>query len=96
MPSGGLENKLHVCSYFLLQDAFFYSLVYDPQQKTLLADKGEIRVGSKYQADVNGLPPLLKEGESDGRTLKELEELVWSPDHGHTDRTIDQFMVIAR
>ena len=43
------------------QDAFFYSLVYDPQQKTLLADKGEIRVGNKYQADITD---LLKEGTS--------------------------------
>ena len=43
------------------QDAFFYSLVYDPQQKTLLADKGEIRVGNKYQADITD---LLKEGAS--------------------------------
>lgn len=43
------------------QDAFFYSLVYDPQQKTLLADKGEIRVGNKFQADITD---LLKEGKS--------------------------------
>ncbi|MGH0118897.1 UNVERIFIED_CONTAM: hypothetical protein FKN15_055451, partial [Acipenser sinensis] len=34
------------------QDLFFYSLVYDPTQKTLLADKGEIRVGPRFQADV--------------------------------------------
>lgn len=43
----------------VFQDFFFYSLVYDPQQKTLLADKGEIRVGSRYQADITD---LLKEG----------------------------------
>ena len=46
-------------SFFCQQDAFFYSLVYDPQQKTLLADKGEIRVGSKFQAEVT---PKLGEG----------------------------------
>jgi len=40
---------------------FFYSLVYDPQQKTLLADKGEIRVGPRYQCDIQ---PLLKQGKS--------------------------------
>lgn len=45
------------CAVF--QDFFFYSLVYDPQQKTLLADKGEIRVGNRYQADITD---LLKEG----------------------------------
>lgn len=33
--------------------------MYDPQQKTLLADKGEIRVGNRYQADITD---LLKEG----------------------------------
>ena len=44
---------------YLLQNSFYYSLVYDPQQKTLLADKGEIRVGSGYQCPIT---PLLKEG----------------------------------
>lgn len=34
------------------QDFFLLLLVYDPQQKTLLADKGEIRVGNRYQADI--------------------------------------------
>jgi len=33
--------------------------VYDPSQRTLLADKGEIRVGSRYQAEITD---LLKEG----------------------------------
>ena len=42
-----------------LQDCFFYSLVFDPVQKTLLADQGEIRVGSKYQAEI---PDKLAEG----------------------------------
>lgn len=44
---------------FFFQDTFFYSLVYDPSVKTLLADKGEIRVGPKYQADI---PDMLPEG----------------------------------
>lgn len=43
-----------------LQDCFFYSLVFDPVQKTLLADQGEIRVGSKYQAEI---PDKLAESE---------------------------------
>lgn len=33
--------------------------MYDPLQRTLLADRGEIRVGSRYQAEPT---PLLKEG----------------------------------
>ncbi|KAI1229733.1 Metastasis-associated protein MTA2, partial [Lamprotornis superbus] len=40
-------------------DCFFYSLVFDPVQKTLLADQGEIRVGCKYQAEI---PERLAEG----------------------------------
>ena len=36
-------------------------------------------------------------GEVDTRKLEDLEELVWSPTASHlSDRSIDQFMVIAR
>lgn len=34
--------------------------------------------------------------ETDGRNLSELETLVWRPDHGLTDKQIDQFLVISR
>lgn len=80
-------------SYLGKDDMFFYCLVFDPTQKTLLADKGEIRVGSRYQCDV---PPMLKEEEGDGRELLELESLVWTPEHSLSDRQIDQFLVVAR
>lgn len=59
-------NKVYLVSSWNLfamcffQDCFFYSLVFDPVQKTLLADQGEIRVGSKYQAEI---PDKLAEGE---------------------------------
>lgn len=78
---------------FLFQDTFFYSLVFDPSQKTLLADRGEIRVGSRYQTDVQ---PLLKETEVDDRNLTNLESLVWTPTHSLNDRKIDQFLVVSR
>uniref|UniRef100_A0A3Q0SKP0 Metastasis associated 1 n=1 Tax=Amphilophus citrinellus TaxID=61819 RepID=A0A3Q0SKP0_AMPCI len=80
-------------SYLDREDAFFYSLVYDPQQKTLLADKGEIRVGNKYQADITD---LLKDDEDDGRDLEKLEEKVWDPNSSLTEKQIDQFLVVAR
>ncbi|XP_041122285.1 metastasis-associated protein MTA1-like isoform X3 [Polyodon spathula] len=80
-------------SYLEREDVFFYSLVYDPQQKTLLADKGEIRVGNKYQADITD---LLKEGEGDGRDQSKLEIKVWDPNGPLTDKQIDQFLVVAR
>lgn len=58
-----------------------------------MADKGEIRVGSRYQTDVT---PLLREGDSDNRNLDELESLVWTPNHTLSDRKIDQFLVVSR
>ncbi|XP_012579806.1 PREDICTED: metastasis-associated protein MTA1 [Condylura cristata] len=76
-----------------IRDFFFYSLVYDPQQKTLLADKGEIRVGSRYQADITD---LLKEGEEDGRDQTALETKVWEAHNPLVDKQIDQFLVVAR
>ncbi|MEL7441104.1 MAG: metastasis-associated protein MTA, partial [Pseudomonadota bacterium] len=80
-------------SYINCDDMFFYCLVFDPSQRTLLADKGEIRVGSRYQADTT---TMLAEGEQDTRNLEELETLVWTPEHNLTDRQIDQFLVTAR
>uniref|UniRef100_A0A3P9PD88 Metastasis associated 1 n=1 Tax=Poecilia reticulata TaxID=8081 RepID=A0A3P9PD88_POERE len=81
-------------SYLDREDAFFYSLVYDPQQKTLLADKGEIRIGNKFQADITD---LLNEGnEKDGRDLAKLEEKIWDPNSSLTEKQIDQFLVVAR
>uniref|UniRef100_A0AAR2IL34 Metastasis associated 1 family, member 2 n=1 Tax=Pygocentrus nattereri TaxID=42514 RepID=A0AAR2IL34_PYGNA len=80
-------------SYLEREDCFFYSLVFDPVQKTLLADQGEIRVGSKYQAEI---PDKLAEGESDNRVQEKLETKVWDPDNQLKDSQIDQFLVVAR
>ncbi|XP_069673255.1 metastasis-associated protein MTA3 isoform X2 [Periplaneta americana] len=88
-----LNETESLLSYLNKDDTFFYCLVFDPTHKTLLADKGEIRVGSRYQADPT---PLLKEDEPDNRNLEDLETLVWTPTHHLTDRQIDQFLVISR
>ncbi|XP_065223785.1 metastasis-associated protein MTA3 isoform X2 [Planococcus citri] len=89
-----LNETESLLTYLNTDDMFFYCLVFDPMQKTLLADKGEIRVGSKYQADIT---PLLNKDETDARSESEpLETLVWTPSHGLTDRQIDQFLVISR
>lgn len=71
-------------------------MVFDPSQKTLLADKGEIRVGGRYQVDPVQMPKELETPENDSRKLEELETLVWTPGHHLTDRQIDQFLVISR
>ncbi|OXA59815.1 metastasis-associated protein MTA3 [Folsomia candida] len=89
-----LNETESLLSYLNKDDTFFYSLVYDPQQKTLLADRGEIRVGQRYQAE--SVKPRLKEGESDERELTEMETMIWTPEHGLTDKQIDQFLVISR
>ncbi|XP_056383516.1 metastasis-associated protein MTA2 isoform X1 [Hyla sarda] len=89
-----LLNETDLLSQYLeKEDCFFYSLVFDPVQKTLLADQGEIRVGSKYQADI---PDQLAEGESDNRNQQKMEMKVWDPENPLTDRQIDQFLVVAR
>uniref|UniRef100_A0A670JQW0 Metastasis associated 1 family member 2 n=1 Tax=Podarcis muralis TaxID=64176 RepID=A0A670JQW0_PODMU len=89
-----LLNETDILSQYLdKEDCFFYSLVFDPVQKTLLADQGEIRVGCKYQAEI---PERLAEGESDNRNQQKMEMKVWDPDNPLTDRQIDQFLVVAR
>ncbi|KPP75919.1 Metastasis-associated protein MTA2-like, partial [Scleropages formosus] len=89
-----LLNETDVlASYLEKEDCFFYSLVFDPVQKTLLADQGEIRVGSKYQAEI---PDKLAEGESDSRIQEKLETKVWDPNNQLKDSQIDQFLVVAR
>lgn len=82
-----------VQSYMKREDAFFYALVYDPHQKTLVADRGEIRIGSSYQAIT---PAVLKEGEDDGRNLEDLEEMVWNPENELSDADVDKYLIIAR
>jgi len=89
-----LNETESLMSYLEKDDTFFYSLVYDPQQKTLLADRGEIRVGQRYQTEKP--KSKLRDGESDERNLEDLEALVWTPNHGLTDKQIDQFLVISR
>merc|ERR1719431_1629843 len=78
-------------SYTGREDAFFYALVFDPHQKTLLADRGNIRIGGEYQASC----PHICRGE-DTRDETELETLLWKPSSGLDDDKIDQFIIISR
>lgn len=41
--------------YLAKDDQFYYHLTYDPYQKSIVHDQGEIRVGSRYQAEVPSL-----------------------------------------
>lgn len=88
-----LLNELEsLTSYLNKEDSFFYTLVYEPNQKTLLADRGEIRVGSKYQAEVPQKKPEQPESESD----KCYETLVFTPDNTLTDMEIDQYITLVK
>jgi len=80
-----------ISSYTQRDDAFFYSLVFDPPQKTLQADRGNIRIGSEFQAIV---PPVNKE--EPVRDSGDLEDLQWSPHNELEADKIDQFVIISR
>lgn len=89
-----LNETESIVSYVHKEDTFFYTLVYDPTQKTLLADRGEIRVGSRFQAEVPS--GSLADGESDGRTLSELEDMVFNADNNLSDKEMDQYLIVAK
>ncbi|CAR99810.1 Protein CBG25853 [Caenorhabditis briggsae] len=56
-----LDDCQEAGNYIGQDDTFFHSLVYDPNAGTLLADKGAIRVGEKYQALVDDwMEPKIK------------------------------------
>lgn len=89
-----LNETEAISSYLTKEDTFFYTLVYDPTQKSLLADRGEIRVGSRFQAEVP--PGALADGEDDGRTLAVLEDMVFTPESNLSDKEIDQYLIVAK
>lgn len=98
-----LNETESLASYLDKEDTFFYTLVYEPNQKTLLADRGEIRVGSRYQADKIPIKPSttwpsnLEDGLiEDGRDLNTLETLVYHPSHSLMDQQIEQYITIAK
>jgi len=87
-----LHKAESLFSYIKAEDSFFYTLVFDSNNKTLFEDRGEIKIGSNYQAEV----PLTTSIDDDTRKFKDLEELVWSPENDLADKQIDQFLVLAR
>lgn len=94
-----LNESESFTSYLNKDDHYFYTLVYDPQQKTITADRGEIRVGQRYQAEVQPssiYTPQPGGSPDDPRDLSELETLVYTPDHNLTDDDINKFLTIAK
>lgn len=86
-----LLNELEdVHTYLEKEDTFFYTMVYDPNQKTLLVDKGEIRIGPDYQAEI---PPYILP--DDRETPTHQASQVWEPNR-MPDHKVEQFLVVAR
>ena len=91
--SVSLLNELEdICSYMEKEDTFFYTMVYDPNQKTLLVDKGEIRIGPEYQAVVPQYIPPIPGSEKE---LKNKAEPLWEPNNMQ-DSKVEQFLVVSR
>ena len=91
-----LHKAESLFSYIKAEDTFFYTLVYDRTNESLFEDRGEIKIGSNYQAEVPNVDAIIKPGEDYDRREEDLEELVWSPHHDLTDKAIDQFLVLSR
>uniref|UniRef100_A0A915D1B9 BAH domain-containing protein n=1 Tax=Ditylenchus dipsaci TaxID=166011 RepID=A0A915D1B9_9BILA len=85
-------NEVETCDMYLeREDAFFYSLVYDPGNHTLLADKGKIetvRSGGIRRQQENGELMVVEEDED--------QEQRKASSSAMNDRDIDQFLIIAR
>jgi len=94
-----LHKAESIFSYIRQEDTFFYTLVYDRTNETLFEDRGEIKIGSYYQAEVPH-ETLAGRGEEDTRRSEDLEELVWSPGRqasaGLSSKAIEQYLVLAR
>lgn len=67
-------------------------MVYDPNLRNLMVDKGEIRVGDEYQA---AIPALLGPEERDKEGSGEVETQVWEP-WKLGDQKVEQYLVVAR
>ncbi|XP_027194230.2 metastasis-associated protein MTA3-like [Dermatophagoides pteronyssinus] len=92
-----LLNEAESLTHYLKRDdTFFYTQVYDPEQKTLSeADRGEIRVGQRYQADVPAQTlddPIVQ----DQRRLEDLETLIYSPENELNEQQIEQYLTVAK
>jgi len=90
-----LHNETEAfASYVNNEDVFFYQLVYDPNQKTLNADRNNIRVGGKFQADVPTQPMFTDGAEEENPQSR--EDIIWDANGGLTEKQIEQFLIVAR
>jgi len=102
LPASNIRGKCNVIllnetedlkSYITKPDCFYYTLVYDPLQKTLVADRGEIRVGNKHQAEISEkVKKNTVEEEYKGQVY---ETLTWKPNQ-MKDELIESTILVAK
>ena len=78
--------------YINKEDAFFYSLVYDPVNKTLLKDQGEMRVGNRFQAQVQPWIEQPMKLDDDGEYVK----LMWDPKNRVSEEDCAKYLIVVR
>ncbi|XP_043231795.1 metastasis-associated protein MTA3-like [Amphibalanus amphitrite] len=88
----GAEQPHH---YLEKENSFYYCLLFDPAQRSLVADRGEIRVGEEYQAASPADRCPLRPGEPDLERAEPLETLLWTPGR-IDDAEVDTFLRLAR
>ena len=54
----------------------------------LFEDRGEIKIGTSYQATIDQIPDVINP-EEDTRRHEDLEELVWNPENELSDKVRD-------
>merc|ERR1719312_1729606 len=54
-----LHKAESLFSYIKQEDTFFYTLVYDRKNEMLFEDRGEIKIGSNYQAEVPSVDSVI-------------------------------------
>lgn len=95
-------NEVETCDMYIgKDDSFFYSLVYDPSNQTLLADKGRIELGNRHQAII---PDLLNEKNKNdcGMEIMECDESgneedekmdeIGNEENGHEDKKEEKLL----
>ena len=78
--------------YLETEDNFFYTLVYDQSQRTVVTDRGDIRSGPGYQVEIpETLNKEQRKSYEDGRDLSLLETLVFDPERLGDNKKDDKF-----
>ncbi|KAL3183618.1 hypothetical protein MRX96_033720 [Rhipicephalus microplus] len=94
-----LNETESLLSYLNKEDAFFYSLVYDPPAEEPVGRPGRNSRGSsatRPRCPLGlGHRPNRARG-ADDRDSALLETLVYIPSHGLSDRQLDQFLIVCR